>query len=98
MTVTLYDSIGRRLVERGSGGVFTPIGGWALDGLCRQVDPELFYPDEKEQGADAKTICNDCLVRTECLEWALNNNEQHGVWGGKSAWQRNKLRRKRRAA
>jgi hypothetical protein len=32
--------------------------------------------------ARAKRICGDCQVRAECLEYALERDEEYGVWGG----------------
>ena len=31
---------------------------------------------------EAKKICAGCPVKQECLEYALANREQYGVWGG----------------
>jgi WhiB family redox-sensing transcriptional regulator len=31
---------------------------------------------------EAKSICGECIVRKECLDFALRNDERHGVWGG----------------
>lgn len=30
----------------------------------------------------AKSFCNKCIVRDKCLEYALKNNEEYGIWGG----------------
>lgn len=32
--------------------------------------------------AQAKAICMECPVRAECLEWAKDNDEREGIWGG----------------
>lgn len=72
---------------------------WKLEGVCATVDPELFFPDREGPGDYnpklAKKICESCPVISECLEYALKNNERHGIWGGKSYVERKKLRRER---
>lgn len=67
---------------------------WKLDGLCRQVDPELWFPEKSSLASDAKKVCKNCPVIDQCLDYALRHNEKHGVWGGKTANQRKKLRLK----
>jgi hypothetical protein len=51
--------------------------------------PDLFIPNTNEKPdvralreAKAKVFCGTCLVRTACLDAALNNGERRGVWGG----------------
>lgn len=73
-------------------------GAWVLDGLCAQVDPEAFYPDKGESTAAAKSVCQGCPVRAECLSFALENRERYGVWGGLSERDRRKLLRPEVAA
>ena len=65
-------------------------------GSCRGMDPDIFFPDRGESLTPAKTICADCIVRDECLEYALDNRERFGVWGGTSERERRRLRRARR--
>lgn len=55
---------------------------------CRGEDPSLFVgpdgegrSDREYREAQAKSICAQCEVRSECLIWAIDNRE-HGVWGG----------------
>jgi WhiB family transcriptional regulator, redox-sensing transcriptional regulator len=64
--------------------------GWKLQGLCREVDPDTFFPDVGESTRPAKFVCRRCKVQTECLEYALENEEAFGVWGGMSARERRK--------
>lgn len=66
---------------------------WQADALCAQVDPEAFFPEKGGSTRDAKRICGSCDVRAECLEWALENDERFGIWGGMSERERRKLRR-----
>lgn len=65
---------------------------WTLDALCAQVDPELWFPDKGGSTGDAKRICMECPVRAECLQYALDHEEIHGVWGAKSYRERLSLR------
>jgi WhiB family redox-sensing transcriptional regulator len=65
---------------------------------CVEVDPELHFPDKGHSTAPAKRVCMACEVRTECLEYALEHEEVHGVWGGLSYPQRRRLLLVRRAA
>ena len=55
----------------------------------------LFYPERGNRvAADrAKAICGGCTARLDCLEYALRNNEEHGVWGGTTVSERRVLRR-----
>jgi WhiB family redox-sensing transcriptional regulator len=72
---------------------------WHARALCREVWPDLWYPEKSEHTArDAKKICLSCEVRLECLQYALDNNERYGVWGGMSERERARVLRRRRAA
>lgn len=66
---------------------------WMADGLCRQVDGEVWFPEKGSSNRDAKRVCMACPVRAECLQYALDNGEQYGVWGGLSVAERIKLRK-----
>lgn len=83
---------------------------WTEHAQCRGEDLTLFFGVEGERGPDkdtrereAKYICAACPVRAECLQEALREAPQHGIWGGltadeRTAQRRNILRRKRNAA
>jgi WhiB family transcriptional regulator, redox-sensing transcriptional regulator len=71
---------------------------WRDLSACRDTSPDLFFPvgttgPAIEQIAQAKAVCNTCLVRQPCLEYALVTNQDSGVWGGTSEEERRKLRR-----
>lgn len=70
---------------------------WMRDGMCAQVDPELFFPD-KSGAREAKLICRGCPVQELCLQYALDNKEHWGIWGGTSERERQKIRRDMREA
>lgn len=65
---------------------------------CRGVDPDLFFPERGASTQEAKEVCKGCVVRDECLEYALANGEKFGVWGGMSERERRRIRRERRRA
>ena len=67
---------------------------WQTDSLCAQTDPEAFFPEKGGPTRDAKKICVSCEVRTQCLEYALQNDERFGIWGGLSERERRKLRKR----
>ena len=67
---------------------------WQSDSLCAQTDPEAFFPEKGGSTRDAKKICTSCEVRTMCLEYALENDERFGIWGGLSERERRKLKKR----
>ncbi|HEY2556561.1 MAG TPA: WhiB family transcriptional regulator [Diaminobutyricibacter sp.] len=67
---------------------------WQSDSLCAQTDPEAFFPEKGGSTRDAKKICASCEVRSQCLEYALANDERFGIWGGLSERERRKLRKR----
>ena len=67
---------------------------WQERALCAQTDPEAFFPEKGGSTRDAKRICGSCEVRSECLEYALENDERFGIWGGLSERERRKLKRR----
>ena len=73
--------------------------GWMDDALCAQTGPELFFPEDTPDASirNAKKICSQCWVVEDCLEFAIANGFNHGVFGGLSPKQRRKLVRERAA-
>jgi WhiB family redox-sensing transcriptional regulator len=72
--------------------------GWRKEALCRDTDPELFFPIGTTGAAlvqieQAKGVCRQCPVRDDCLEFALRTNQDSGIWGGTSEEERRVLRR-----
>ncbi|MFH1329104.1 MAG: WhiB family transcriptional regulator [Actinomycetota bacterium] len=72
---------------------------WQLTGLCRGNHSYLFFPpsaverkEERERReAKAKAICAVCVVRGDCLEFALEIREPYGIWGGKTETERRQV-------
>jgi len=72
---------------------------WRHAAACLDEDPELFFPIGNTGPAllqieDAKIVCRTCAVAAQCLQWALENNQDSGVWGGLSEDERRSLKRR----
>jgi WhiB family redox-sensing transcriptional regulator len=81
---------------------------WADRAKCAEIGGDLWFPEKEGDGSvgqrfirDAKAICNTCPVALECLRWALDHDEQHGIWGGMTPTERRRMlveKRPRRCA
>ena len=71
---------------------------WQDEANCLGVDPDLFFPERGASTREAKEVCRGCVVRLDCLEYALVNGEKFGIWGGLSERERRRLRRQRALA
>src|SRR6266516_4318297 len=71
---------------------------WQDDANCLGVDPDLFFPERGASTREAKEVCRGCVVREECLEYALANGEKFGIWGGLSERELRRIRRQRALA
>lgn len=80
---------------------------WRERAICREEDPELFFPLGEEhttgrgptepvalQLAEAKAVCRRCPVVAECLAWALDAGQDFGVWGAMDSDERRALKRR----
>ena len=71
---------------------------WRDDAVCRDADPDLFFPvgttgPVLRQIDEAKRICRACPAQTQCLSWALDHGVTDGVWGGTTADEQRVIRR-----
>ena len=71
---------------------------WQDMANCLGVDPDLFFPERGAATREAKEVCKGCVVRDDCLEYALANGEKFGIWGGMSERERRRIRRQRALA
>lgn len=71
---------------------------WLDFALCAEVDPELFFPEKGGSTREARAVCRECPVTSQCLEWALENDERFGIFGGKTERERRKIQKHRAAA
>ncbi len=69
---------------------------WMRRGACRNHPPDRFFPSDGVGVERAKEICATCPVASQCLEYALEQRIDHGVWGGASERQRQRILRDRR--
>ena len=72
---------------------------WRALSECRDSDPNLFFPvgstgPAVDQIAAAKEICGTCAVNEECLQYALETNQEAGIWGGYAEDERRRLRKR----
>ena len=68
---------------------------WQSRANCMGVDPDLFFPERGSSTREAKEVCRGCVVRDDCLEFAIANGEKFGIWGGMSERERRRVRRAR---
>lgn len=66
------------------------------DAACQQHDPEIFFPKTNDPNSYliqvAKLICQNCVERIACQEWALTNDDKpSGIWGGLTEDERRSL-------
>ena len=66
---------------------------WYDRAACLEADADTFFPEKGGSSRPAKRVCRSCEVRAECLEYALENDERFGIWGGLSERERRRLKR-----
>ncbi|WP_069773055.1 WhiB family transcriptional regulator [Streptomyces sp. LUP30] len=49
---------------------------------CRTTDPELWFSKSSTDRDRAIALCEECPIRRECAQYALDDREVSGVWGG----------------
>lgn len=73
---------------------------WREQAACRYANAALFFPAGStgaaiDQIKAAKAVCGSCLVADECLQFALESNQEAGIWGGRDEEERRGLRKGR---
>ncbi len=69
---------------------------WMAEGNCAQEKPTVFFPSDGVGVEVARRICATCPVKEPCLEYALEQRIDHGVWGGCSERERRRILKRRR--
>ena len=72
---------------------------WRDLASCRDSEPTLFFPVGTTGPAvgqidAAIAICSTCIVQEDCLQYALETNQESGVWGGYAEEDRRRLRKR----
>ena len=65
------------------------------DGECVGLDPDLWFPGKGHGGphnGEARAACRRCPVQVQCLNYALDNGEKYGMWGGATEKERRGMR------
>ena len=70
---------------------------WMTRGSCASIPPSTFFPSDGSGVEVARKICASCTVKVPCLEYALEQRIDHGVWGGCSERERRRISKRRRA-
>lgn len=75
---------------------------WMRQRRCSTSNADVFFASRGEGGKTmakrAKGICAGCPVSVECLQFALDNNERFGIFGGLTASERTELLREERGS
>lgn len=71
---------------------------WMAQGNCRNFAPAVFFPADGAGVDRARKVCATCPVVKTCLEYALAEHIDHGVWGGCSERERRRIAKRRRVA
>jgi WhiB family redox-sensing transcriptional regulator len=74
---------------------------WMRRAACKGQPDAVFFPDHEDDGEQpdyttARKICAGCLVRSQCLAYALELNIRHGMFAGLTPAERATLRHQRR--
>jgi WhiB family redox-sensing transcriptional regulator len=67
------------------------VTGWRDRAACKDEDPDLFHPSSPAQAEAAKLVCRRCPVRSECLDNALAEGDEHAIRGGLTRAERRDL-------
>lgn len=67
---------------------------WQDFANCQGANTNMFFPKRGFARREIKIICQSCVVRQDCLDHAIANNEEFGIWGGLSETERRRIRAK----
>ena len=78
---------------------------WRAEAACKGESAVYFFapnhferkPEKDFREGRARALCRGCVVRQQCLEYALAVGETHGIWGGLNELERRRLARRRAA-
>ena len=75
---------------------------WRHQAACLNYEPDLFHPvgntiHAAAQAEEAKAACRSCWVREHCLQYALEQRIDSGVWGGLTEHERRRIHHRKTA-
>lgn len=72
---------------------------WTSEAACANIPTNVFFDADiiKENERQIKRICNNCPVRLECEDYAISNGLDYGIYGGKTAAERQRIIEARQA-
>jgi WhiB family redox-sensing transcriptional regulator len=76
---------------------------WRDQASCHRETATVFFPpphyemkpEKDERESQARALCRACPVQQDCLEYALDVRETHGIWGGYNELERRRMLRQR---
>ena len=71
---------------------------WMTDAACTEYDPEFWWPGNGGDNRRVFEICDACPVKKQCLQFAIDNDEREGIWGGVAMSTHSRQRNKRAVA
>lgn len=72
----------------GTAGAVGDVDDWTDLARCRGMDPDVFFGRNLTEARQAIRTCDRCDVRQACLDYAVAENIEIGVWGGLTERQR----------
>jgi len=74
---------------------------WFEQASCKGMDTDMFFadrgPNTRQMIKNAKAVCKNCPVIQPCLNFAIETDSKHGIFGGLSPKERRSERWKRQA-
>jgi len=78
---------------------------WRANAECRGENAVYFFapshferkPEKDLREGSARALCRRCKVQQQCLDYSIQVEEGHGIWGGLNELERKRLLRRRRA-
>ncbi len=64
----------------------------SLDIPCTNY-PDAFFPEKGEKAEIAKSLCRECPILTQCAQYGLEFEYEHGIFGGLTVDERWRIRR-----
>jgi WhiB family transcriptional regulator, redox-sensing transcriptional regulator len=66
---------------------------WQRRGACRGEPLGQFFPSRGGDVRPGKALCAACVVRSDCVAYAMADPDLAGIWGGTSERERATMRR-----